>query len=63
MGVASNSDKQSFHVFNDKDHYKDWQFVYSPALDHGLFTHPFDGIRDLLVIRNAGKPPAQSTGH
>lgn len=46
MGVASTSEKQSFHVFNDGDHYKDWLFVYSPVLDRcGLFTRPFDGIQ------------------
>ena len=33
MGVASTSEKQSFHVFNDGDHYKDWLFVYSPVLE------------------------------
>ncbi len=45
VGVASSSGRQSFHVFDGKNHYKDWQFVYSPILDTGaLFNTPFDGI-------------------
>lgn len=45
IGVASTSDQPSFHVFNSKDHYKDWQFAYIPALDRGaLITRPYDGI-------------------
>jgi type II secretory pathway pseudopilin PulG len=46
FGVASTSEKQSFHVFNNGDHYKDWLFVYTPSIDYcgGLFTRPFDGI-------------------
>ncbi len=57
MGVASTSEKQSFHVFNDKDHYNDWLFVYSPALEQcgGLFTRPFDGIQP---SRNCALPIA-----
>jgi type II secretory pathway pseudopilin PulG len=45
IGVASTSKKKSFHVFDNKDRYYDWKFVYSPALDSGgLFTRPYDGI-------------------
>ncbi len=48
MGVTSTSEKQSFHVFNDKDHYNEWLFVYSPVLDrNGLLIGPFDGVHDL----------------
>ncbi len=44
IGVVSTSDQESFHVFNTKDHYKDWQFIYAPALDRGaLMTRPYDG--------------------
>jgi type II secretory pathway pseudopilin PulG len=47
FGVASTSEKPSFHVFNNGDHYKDWLFVYSPSIEYcgGLFTRPFDGIQ------------------
>jgi type II secretory pathway pseudopilin PulG len=45
IGVASSSKKQSFHVFNEKDHYKDWAFIYDPTLDRvqGLITGPYNG--------------------
>ncbi len=45
MGVVSTSDKESFRIFNDEDHYNGWLFVYSPLLDTGgLFNRPYDGI-------------------
>ncbi len=44
IGVASTSDKQSLHVFNDKDHYKDWEFIYDPSSDRGgLIRGPYNG--------------------
>jgi type II secretory pathway pseudopilin PulG len=44
IGVASTSPKKSFHVFNNKDHYKDWAFVYDPSSDRGnLITGPYNG--------------------
>jgi type II secretory pathway pseudopilin PulG len=44
IGVASTSPKKSFHVFNNKDHYKDWAFVYDPGSDRGnLITGPYNG--------------------
>jgi hypothetical protein len=43
--VASTSEKQAFHVFNKKDHYKDWQFIYDPTSDRGgLIRGPYNGI-------------------
>ena len=33
MGVASVSKKQSIRMFNDKDHYNDWFFVYDLRLE------------------------------
>jgi type II secretory pathway pseudopilin PulG len=46
FGVTSTSEKQSFRVFNNGNHYKDWLFVYSPSIEYcgGLFSRPFDGI-------------------
>ena len=35
VGVASTSKKKSIRVFNKKDHYKDWQFIYDPSSDRG----------------------------
>lgn len=33
VGVASTSPKQSIKELNQKNHYKDWEFVYDPTLD------------------------------
>lgn len=35
MGVASTSKDKSIRVFADKNHYKDWLFVYVPMADRG----------------------------
>jgi type II secretory pathway pseudopilin PulG len=42
VGVASTSKEESIRQFNNKNHYKDWQFIYSPMIDRGgLITGPF----------------------
>ena len=65
MGVASVSEKESFRVFNDANHYKGWLFVYSPLLDTGgLFSRPYDGI-PIFTNQNAAPappPPSQLPG-
>jgi type II secretory pathway pseudopilin PulG len=50
VGVASNSKKPSLHVFNQKDHYNDWEFIYDPTQDRGalgglgpLIKGPYNG--------------------
>ncbi len=35
LGVASTSKEKSIRVFADKNHYKDWMFVYVPMADRG----------------------------
>ena len=35
VGVVSTSDKETIRVFNKKNHYKDWQFIYDPSTDRG----------------------------
>ncbi len=35
VGVASISKEKSIRIFNKKDHYKDWQFIYDPSTDRG----------------------------
>lgn len=41
VGVASYSTDKTIRVFNNKDHYNQWQFVYDPSADHtGLITTP-----------------------
>jgi type II secretory pathway pseudopilin PulG len=42
VGVASTSKDETIREFNNKNHYKDWQFIYSPMMDRGgLITGPF----------------------
>jgi hypothetical protein len=41
LGVASTSKDKSIRVFFDKNHYKDWLFIYVPMADRGgLLTGP-----------------------
>ncbi len=41
VGVASTSKAKSIRVFNKKDHYYQWQFIYDPSTDRGgLLTTP-----------------------
>lgn len=41
VGVASLSREKSIRVFNKKDHYYQWQFIYDPNTDRGgLLTTP-----------------------
>jgi type II secretory pathway pseudopilin PulG len=48
VGVASISKKKAFHIFNKKDHYNDWLFMYSsqlmPDILGVLIKTPFNGI-------------------
>jgi type II secretory pathway pseudopilin PulG len=42
VGVASTSTKESIRIYNKKDHYNDWQFIYDPTSDRGgLITGPY----------------------
>jgi hypothetical protein len=44
VGVASTSKEKSIRVFNKKDHYNQWQFIYDPTTDRGgLLTTPAQG--------------------
>ena len=41
VGVVSTSKNKSIRVFNKKDHYNQWQFIYDPSTDRGgLLTTP-----------------------
>ena len=35
VGVVSSSKEASIRVFNNKDHYNQWQFIYDPTTDRG----------------------------
>jgi type II secretory pathway pseudopilin PulG len=55
VGIASSSQRKSFHVFNNKGHYNDWQFIYVPALDDGrLIKGPYDGILKAAIGQRSG---------
>ena len=42
VGVASTSKAKSIRVYNKKDHYNDWQFIYDPNSDRGgLIKTPY----------------------
>jgi type II secretory pathway pseudopilin PulG len=42
VGVASESTKQSIRIYNSKNHYNEWQFIYDPTQDRGLLiTGPY----------------------
>ena len=62
IGVASSSEEESLRVVADKNHYKDWAFVYDPTLDRGgLITGPYDpkkalGMRPGQLGQQIGQP-------
>jgi type II secretory pathway pseudopilin PulG len=61
VGVAVPSEKESLKEFQQKNHYKDWQFVYDPTMDPtlrgGLGSGAGTGIPGAT-----GKLPNQSPG-
>jgi type II secretory pathway pseudopilin PulG len=64
LGVASASKEKSIRVFYDKNHYKDWLFIYVPQADRGgLLTGPvsLNGPTGNLGI-NPGPQPAPGPG-
>ena len=61
LGVASLSPKQSIHRFDDKDHYKDWKFIYDPTMDRGgLITQPYS-TKPPLGFAGQGQVAQQGT--
>jgi hypothetical protein len=43
LGVASISEANGFHEYNEKKQYKQWLFVYDPNQDRGgLITGPYN---------------------
>jgi type II secretory pathway pseudopilin PulG len=74
LGVASTSKEKSIRVFFEKNHYKDWLFVYMPMADRGgLLTGPVNpgmpmgnlnggSLPGVSGISGQGQGPAQSSG-
>jgi type II secretory pathway pseudopilin PulG len=57
VGVASTSKKESIRIYNKKDHYNDWQFIYDPSSDRGgLITGPYQPSLQALLPGQNGLP-------
>ena len=65
IGVASYSKSKSIRVFNKKDHYDQWQFVYDPSTDSGLMKGPnqplLKGTANVQPLE-VGQGPTQDSG-
>jgi type II secretory pathway pseudopilin PulG len=64
VGVASTSKDKTIRIFNKKDHYNQWQFIYDPSSDRGgLLTTPNQGSvqSSLQGATPAGQAGAPST--
>ncbi len=64
LGVASTSKEKSIRVFNQEDHYNQWQFIYDPTQDRGgLITTPYQPSLQLGGLNSsvAGQQGNQST--
>jgi hypothetical protein len=60
IGVASLSEKESLRIVDDKNHYKDWKFVYDPTFDRGgLITGPYDPKKQMGQFPNSSQPGQQ----
>jgi type II secretory pathway pseudopilin PulG len=68
IGVSSMSDKESLRVVDDKNHYKDWKFIYDPTFDRvssatvigPLINGPYDPKKQMGQI--GGQQPGQQLG-
>jgi len=61
LGVASASKAKTIRVFDKKDHYNDWLFVYLPQTDRGgLLNAPMpSGLGNTSFVPQPGAPPGQ----
>jgi type II secretory pathway pseudopilin PulG len=64
VGVASTSKDKSVRVFNKKDHYYQWQFIYDPSSDRGgLLTTPNQpSLQGATTAVQSGAPGTPNTG-
>jgi type II secretory pathway pseudopilin PulG len=60
VGVASTSKEKSIRVFNKKDHYYQWQFIYDPTSDRGglLNTPAQPSLQGATTALQPGVPGA-----
>lgn len=62
IGVASTSERESLRIVAEKNHYKDWKFIYDPTFDRGaLITGPYDPKKQLGQFAG-GSGPGQQIG-
>ncbi len=56
VGVASTSKDKTIRIFNKKDHYNQWQFIYDPSTDRGgLLTTPNQpGLQGATAVMQNG---------
>ena len=56
VGVASTSKEKSIRIFNKKDHYDQWMFIYDPSSDRGgLLTTPSQpSLQGATTIQQGG---------
>jgi len=59
VGVASTSREKTIRIFNKKDHYYQWQFIYDPSTDRGgLLTTPSQPTLQGVTPIQPGAPGA-----
>ncbi len=63
VGVASTSKDKSIRIFNKKDHYYQWQFIYDPSTDTGglLATPNQPSLQGAATATQPGAPGAPGT--
>jgi hypothetical protein len=65
VGVTSYSNRETIRVFNKKNHYNQWQFIYDPSTDRGLMKGPNQplplGARQAPPVQGAA-PAADAAG-
>jgi hypothetical protein len=62
IGVSSTSPRESLRVIDNKNHYKDWKFIYDPTFDRGgLIRGPYDPKKQLGQFPG-GTNPGQQIG-
>ncbi|HXM64321.1 MAG TPA: hypothetical protein VN950_25900 [Terriglobales bacterium] len=63
VGVASTSKDKSIRVFNKKEHYNEWQFIYDPSTDRGgILTTPNQPSLQAGGVAQPGAPGAPGAG-
>jgi len=56
VGVASTSKEKTIRIFNKKDHYNDWQFIYDPSTDRGgILTTPSQPALQTAGVQGAAQ--------